>query len=86
MQKAAAYANSRLHAVKAEVVVHFSQIVVSPWLLNASHNPLYFSENDRVLPSSSEADKLKKLIQGCRIRKFPRSGHNLLQVPLLRSF
>ncbi|KAG0622673.1 hypothetical protein M758_3G115000 [Ceratodon purpureus] len=60
LQKAAAYANSRLHAVKAEVLV-------------------LASDNDRVLPSSKEADKLKKLIKGCRIRKFPRSGHNLLQ-------
>jgi pimeloyl-ACP methyl ester carboxylesterase len=60
MQQAAAYANSRLHAVKAEVLV-------------------LASDKDQVLPSSKEADKLKKLIKGCRIRKFPQGGHNLLQ-------
>lgn len=97
LQQAAAYANSRLHAVQAEVLILAGFVRFSiecyeiseackydqcfPILVSRNHATWgNGSDNDRVLPSSSEADKLKKLIKGCRIRKFPRSGHNLLQV------
>lgn len=41
---------------------------------------LCYSGEDRMLPSTSEANRLKKLIPGCRVRYFKDSGHTLLLV------
>ncbi|CAM6030464.1 unnamed protein product [Sphagnum balticum] len=58
LHTAALYTNSRIHAVRAEVL-------------------LLASGNDLVLPSVDEAERLKKIIPGCRVRFFRENGHLL---------
>ncbi|KAH8941594.1 hypothetical protein BDL97_14G050300 [Sphagnum fallax] len=58
LHTAALYTNSRIHAVRAEVLV-------------------LASGNDLVLPSIDEAERLKKIIPGCRVRFFRENGHLL---------
>jgi len=58
LHTAALYTNSRIHAVRAEVL-------------------LLASGNDLVLPSVDEAERLKKIIPGCRVRLFRENGHLL---------
>ncbi|PIA61632.1 hypothetical protein AQUCO_00300864v1 [Aquilegia coerulea] len=59
LNSGASYANSRLHAVKAEVL-------------------LLASGKDNMLPSSKEAQCLKKSLQNCTVRYFKDNGHTLL--------
>ncbi|KAK1361260.1 Acyltransferase-like protein, chloroplastic [Heracleum sosnowskyi] len=55
---ACAFANSRLHAVKAQTLI-------------------LSSGKDHLLPSREEADRLKKILPICEIRRFNDSGHAL---------
>ncbi|XP_020113973.1 acyltransferase-like protein At1g54570, chloroplastic isoform X2 [Ananas comosus] len=59
LKSAAAYTNSRLHAVEAEVL-------------------LLVSDNDNLLPSAEEADRLWASLKNCRVRHFKDNGHTLL--------
>ncbi|KAJ6848674.1 acyltransferase-like protein, chloroplastic [Iris pallida] len=59
LKSGTAYANSRLHAVEAEVL-------------------MLASGKDNMLPSGSEADRLRKSLKNCRVRYFEDNGHTLL--------
>ncbi|KAJ6848644.1 acyltransferase-like protein, chloroplastic isoform X2 [Iris pallida] len=59
LKSGTAYANSRLHAVEAEVLV-------------------LASGKDNMLPSGSEADRLRKSLKNCSVRYFKDNGHTLL--------
>ncbi|CAK9163386.1 unnamed protein product [Ilex paraguariensis] len=80
LKSAAAYANSRLHAITAEVLV----------LARAGSNGLRFSDGsisddvqhgkDNMLPSGDEAQRLSGALQNCKIRYFKDNGHTILLV------
>ncbi|XP_064947319.1 phytyl ester synthase 1, chloroplastic-like isoform X5 [Musa acuminata AAA Group] len=65
LKSGAAYVNSRLHAVKAEVLV-----------LSRYFSP--YSGKDNLLPSGDEADRLWASLKNCKVRYFKDSGHTLL--------
>ncbi|KAF7817858.1 acyltransferase-like protein [Senna tora] len=69
LKSAAAYANSRLHAVKAEVLM-LARIEID--------RILHSSGKDNMLPSGDEARRLASSLRKCKVRLFEEKGHTLL--------
>ncbi|RVX06772.1 Acyltransferase-like protein, chloroplastic [Vitis vinifera] len=72
LRSASAFANSRLHAVKAEILILSSMMkLISVY---------FFSGKDKLLSSQEECERLCHALPNCEIRRFTDSGHFLFLV------